>query len=163
MNSDLVKEVTEYLKKDCWYVSCGGAAGSSFQLALGKPIPRDVVLRNTAHSEQFRNFEGEANLLVWCTWRLDGVSHPITGSDDSSEKIELELQQLVGKRVVAAEAQLPGWDLKLEFDGCLILNIFSDHLGSEPSMESNWELHCSGESVIVGAGSQVSVSRHELP
>ncbi len=65
---DISLEVTRALEgKECWYVSCGGAVGSTFELVFGKKIPRRHVVRNPAHSEDFRNFEGEANLLVWCS------------------------------------------------------------------------------------------------
>jgi hypothetical protein len=62
----------------CWYVSCGGAVGPSFQLALGNRVLRNRPLKNSAHPDEFRRFEGEANLLVWCSWRLDGSEGPRT-------------------------------------------------------------------------------------
>src|SRR5262249_7129167 len=58
---------------ECWYVSCGGAAGSTFQLSLGEKVRRSVQLKNPAHSEEFRQFEGEAAIFVWCAWRLDAL------------------------------------------------------------------------------------------
>src|SRR2546430_12818252 len=68
------------LGKPCWYVSCGGSVGATFQLAFGAKIPRDHVVNNRAHSDEYRHFEGEANLLVWCTWRLDGPETPRSNS-----------------------------------------------------------------------------------
>ncbi len=85
---DLGSEVVQALRgKKCWYVSCGRSAASTFELALGEKIPRRQLLHNEAHSLEFQQFEGEANLLVWCTWRLDESSGPISSSDDATERI----------------------------------------------------------------------------
>jgi len=56
----------------CWNISAGGAAGSSFSMALGDRFPRKRELQNPQASEEYRHFEGEYTLLVWCSWRLDG-------------------------------------------------------------------------------------------
>src|SRR5438876_1038613 len=87
------------LGKPCWYVSCGGSAGPTFELALGEKVPREHVLGNRAHSEDFRRFEGEANLLVWCTWRLDAADRPLSSSDDTDAGIKRELTRIVGSVV----------------------------------------------------------------
>src|SRR5262245_4395280 len=91
--------VQALLGKPCWYVSCGGSVGTTFELAIGRKLARDYIVKNKAHWEEFRNFAGEANLLGWCTWRLDGPSAPLTSSDDTIEHVVKELERLVGTTV----------------------------------------------------------------
>src|SRR5437763_16523148 len=95
----------------CWYVSCGGAAGPTFELALGGKVPRRIPHKNPAHAEEFRRFEGEANLLVWCSWRLDGPDCPLTSSDDSPRAVIDGLERLVGVHVESVVVTPPAWDL----------------------------------------------------
>src|SRR5437763_250096 len=123
----------------CWYVSCGGAAGSSFQLALGAKTPRDVPVRNPHHSEEYRRNEGEANLLVWCSWRLDGPDRPMTSSDDGSANQTRFLEQLAGETISAVELRDNCWDLTLTFGNGYRLAVFCDHVG-KASFNGNWEL-----------------------
>jgi hypothetical protein len=141
----------------CWYVSCGGAAGPSFQLALGGKVPRQAPLKNQAHSEEFRRFEGEANLLVWCTWRLDGPDGPLTSSDDTTANIATELQKLVGAAIESVALLPPAWDLTVRFNNGLMLRVFCDHVPGEPSFDGNWELWRRGVAVFVGPGARYEV------
>ena len=46
----------------CWYVSWGGAVGSTFQLAFGEKIARSAVLKNPAHTEEYQRYEG---VMAW--------------------------------------------------------------------------------------------------
>src|SRR5262245_31199240 len=124
----------------CWYVSCGGAAGPTFQLALGGKVPRKVPLKNPAHSEDYRRHEGETNLMDWCSWRLDGPDRPFTSSDDSEEGMTRELARLVGASVESVAVVAPAWDLTVAFSNGLCLRVFCDHLPGEPSFNGNWEL-----------------------
>src|SRR5438105_4761219 len=43
----------------CWHVSCRGAVGPSFQLALGAKIARAIPLKNSKQPAEFRDSEGE--------------------------------------------------------------------------------------------------------
>ena len=97
----------------CWYISCGGAAGATFQLAFGDKVHRAAVLKNPAHSEEYRHYEGEANLLVWCTWRLDGPEGPLTSSDDVQEGVVRSLAQLQDAKVRSVSLTPNSWDLHL--------------------------------------------------
>ena len=71
----------------CWHVSVGGSTLPTFQLALGAKIPRAIPLQNPMQPAEYRDNDGEANLLVWCSWRLDAPDRPLTSSDDSEEVI----------------------------------------------------------------------------
>jgi hypothetical protein len=145
----------------CWYVSAGGAAGSTFQLALGGKVLRARPITNPAHSEEYRRFEGEANLLVWCAWRLDGEDRPLTSWDDSREAIPRELRRLVGARVETVSLVWPAWDLTLCFVGGLQLRIFADHLPGEPSFDGNWELWRPEVAAYVGPGANYAIEARQ--
>jgi len=150
--------VTDHLRSlMCWYVSCGGAAGPTFQLALGDKVPRSVPLKNMMHSETYRHFEGSANLLVWCTWRLDDATAPITSSDDETSSIERGLAKLAGAAVYEATVVPPAWDLTVQFSNGYRLSVFCDHLPGQPSFDGNWELVSRSHALYVGPGSKYSV------
>jgi hypothetical protein len=147
----------------CWYVSTGGAVGSTFELALGGRVPRLVPLNNPGHSDEFRRFEGEANLLVWCAWRLDGADGPLTSWNDSQTSVESQLGKLIGNTVEGVEFLSPAGDLSLRFSGNLTLRIFADHVSPEASMDSNWELWCQDAAVLVEAGGHIKLDKPGQP
>ncbi len=145
----------------CWYVSCGGCTLPTFQLALGEKVPRDAPLRNDKHSEEFRNFEGEANLLVWCSWRLDGADRPVTSSDDTGEAIVRELNGLLNAHVESILLTPPAWDLTVRFSNGLDLRVFCDHVPGDPSFDGNWELWRRDVSVVAGPGERLDIESRE--
>lgn len=149
--------VNRLISLECWYVSAGGAVGTTFQLALGRRIPRDRPLDNQAHSQDYRDSEGEANLLVWCDWRLDGKDEPVTSCDDTPERVRAGLERIVGHKVTAAILVPPAWDLGLEFDGGLILKIFADHVPGDPSFDGNWDLSLQDVGLYVGPGAKLEI------
>jgi len=142
----------------CWYVSAGGNnLGSSFSLAFGDKIARSIPLSNSAHPEHFRQYEGTANLLVWCTWRLDGRDEPITSSDDTEEGISNGLARLTGCTIVDLIVERPCWDLKILFSPFYRLQLFCDHVPGDPSFDGNWEMHAREEAFYFGPGNKVEV------
>jgi hypothetical protein len=148
----------------CWYVSCGGCTLPTFQLALGDKVRRAVALKNLAHPEEYRHYEGEANLLVWCTWRLDGPEGPLTSSDDTADAITRNLDRLRDAKVRSASLTPNTWDLRVSFRNRLKLTVFCDHVPGDPSFDGNWELWLRNLSLIVGPGNRWSVEeRSDLP
>jgi hypothetical protein len=145
----------------CWYVNSGGAAGPTFQLALGGKRPRSVPLTNCAHPEAFRNFEGEAGLYVWCAWRLDGPDRPVTSWDDSDASIEAGLVQLIGNKIEAVEISPPAWELTVRWSNSLCLRVFCDHVPGDPSFDGNWDVQTQSFSIEVGPGVQFRVDRRD--
>jgi hypothetical protein len=137
---------------ECWYVSCGGSAGSTLELALGKKVPRPIPLKNIAHPEEFRHFEGEVSLFVWCAWRLDGLDSPITSWDDSDEAVETGLAKLIGARIESIDVIAPAWDANIRFSNSLCLRIFCDHVPGEPSFAGNWDLRTQQIIIAIGPG-----------
>ncbi|MFV2068584.1 MAG: hypothetical protein ACC645_16565 [Pirellulales bacterium] len=151
---DIVVQLrSQLMDLECWYVSAGGKhVGSTFSLALGARIPREKPLENSAHPEEFRNYEGEGNLVVWCAWRLDGQDAPESSSDDTNEGIEATLEGLVGSSIVDVVVERPAWDLRLLFSPFHQLRLFCDHVPGDPSFDGNWELHTTKESYYFGPG-----------
>lgn len=168
MSDELLRQVKSFVGSmkglRCWYVSCGGAVGPTFQLALGEKVRRLATLRNRAHSEEFRQYEGEANLLVWCTWRLDGPNGPLTSSDDTSENVHANLLRLDGATVQAVSVANQAGDLNVSFRKGLKLRVFCDHVPPSPSFDGNWELWRTDRTLVVGPGHRFEFApRQESP
>jgi hypothetical protein len=144
--------VNALVGKRCWYVSAGGA-GPSFGLAFGKKLMRQQPLTNKAHSPEYRKFEGESNLLVWCSWRLDAASRPLVSSDDKTAVIREGVGRLAGARVEQVRLEKPAWDLALRFSNDLRLKLFCDHVSEAASFDGNWELWLKDRVIVVGLGS----------
>ncbi|MDD4889091.1 MAG: hypothetical protein PHU85_04110 [Phycisphaerae bacterium] len=141
----------------CWNVACGGSAGTTFQLALGGKEPRKVPLRNPNVSEQYRRFEGQVGLMVWCSWRLEGVAGPLTSSEDESPGLVKGLARLTGKSIVRA-ALTDDWYLQLDFSGELRLSIFPDRVERGWTL-GNWEVWTPDREYAVGADLACTVTR----
>lgn len=140
----------------CWYVNAGGAAGSSFSLAFGARKKRRRPLKNPNVSDEFRVHEGEANLLVWCSWRLDGKNDAVASSDQSAEQILSTLESIVGQYVRKVEVLSRAHDFKLSFDD-FVLTVFCDHVPVDPSFDGNWQLSLEGTLTSVGPGFKIDV------
>lgn len=156
VETDVSETVQQIAGLECWYVSAG-AVGASFEMALGRKIAREEPLKNPTHSAEFRRFEGEANLLVWCSWRLDDLHQPLTSSDDTAESLQRELNRLVGAQVRHVAVQPPAWDMTITFSNDLTLRVFCDHLPGDPSFDGNWEVAFENTSLYVGPGAQVEI------
>ena len=137
----------------CWYASSGGCVGSSFQLALGDKIPRPGMLANNTQTDEYRRYEGEIGILVWCAWRLDRLNGSATSWDSDEPTIENGLKPLVGSRIEKIDVDVNSWDAIIKlFDG-LTLNIFCDHISTESSFDGNWELWVRDTLCAFGPGS----------
>ncbi len=164
------------LGKPCWHVSAGGV-GTTFKLSIGKKIRRirpltplptpeeshavkkkpSLPLQSARHREEFRLFNGEQRLLVWCTWRLDGASEPIASSDDTKEEVVLALQGLIDTTVTHVRIEQPAWDLTIQFSNGMILKVFCDHVGADASFPCNWELNEAKSRLAAGPGGQLEI------
>ncbi|QDT98381.1 hypothetical protein V144x_38670 [Gimesia aquarii] len=146
------------LNQKCWYVS-SGAVGTTFELALGKKILRCQRLLNLSHPQEFREYEGSANLLVWCAWRLDRGMKTVTSWDDEIETVVEGLSHLTGKRVIDLDIQTPAWDLLLKFTGDYSLKVFCDHVPGNPSCQDNWILSIPQKTLYAGPGQYYGIER----
>jgi hypothetical protein len=134
----------------CWQISAGKGVGASFLLNLGRKIPLPKPVRNIA-------FVGEASLLVWCNWRLDGASAPITSSDEDDEIIAQKLDVLIGQRITSAAITSKAWDMCLTFSNGLELRVFCDHVPGDPSFDGNWQLRVGNIGVSAGPGYDLKI------
>jgi hypothetical protein len=159
----IAREVVDSMRRrKCWHVTAAPANLSTFELFLGEKVPRDPVLRDYLvarhdRADEADEFEGEANLMVWCTWRLDGKEAPLSSSDDTSEHVAEAMQALVGREALDARVDLPGWDLHLTFSGGLALHVFPDHVPGDPSFSGNWELFLRDKIIAIGVGSTCTI------
>lgn len=154
---EIQHNIKEIVNLKCWYVNAGRGVGSSFSISLGNKIPRKMPLRNSFHTEEYRKYEGEVNLLIWCTWRLEHMGNPILSSDDDDEKIEKILGVLVGKEVITVDVFPPVWDLRILFSDDYRLNVFCDHLPGNPSFNGNWDLKIKNKILFAGPGKEWGV------
>ena len=166
MNDHIPEEISRLVplleSLECWYVSTGGAAGSTFQLSLGEKIRRDIPLKNSVHSEEFRHFEGSASILVWCAWRLDSVNGPITSWDDAQQGVEEGLHKLIGQKIESVDLIPLAWDVNVTFSNGLCLRVFCDHVPGDPSFDGNWDLRIRDVIVAFGPGAKYGIkeTRH---
>ena len=153
-NSAVVEKLNALSGLECWYVNAGGSAGSTFSLSLGERVLRDRATRNTDASSEFQKYQGEATLLVWCSWRLDGEQTTIGSSDEEPSTIKHKLQPLVGKKIQSVEALNAAHDIEVDF-GDVILRIFCDYVPADSSSRENWQLEHQGQLTAVGPGYEV--------
>jgi hypothetical protein len=144
-----------------WFVNCGGAAGSSFSLALGGKVRRSSPLRNPSVSQEFREHTGEANLYVWCSWRLV-VGDSLASSDQEPAQFQTVLSALLGGVVLSASLPEPFHDLELVTDKGR-LQLFCDHVPPAMSYPFNWELTVPGATLSAGPGIKLEVSGPARP
>lgn len=154
---DLLKHIPPLIGLDCWYVSTGGSAKSTFQLALGEKVCRLNPLKNTAHSDEFRQFEGSVNIFVWCAWRLDGSHGPLTSWDDTEQSIKDSLRNLLGNTIEHADIMPNTWDISIRFSNQLCLRVFCDHVPGDPSFDGNWDLRTQTAVIAFGPGANYKI------
>lgn len=98
--------------------------GTTFQFVLEKKISRSCPLLNLCHPQEHREYEGSANLLVWCGWRLDRGAETITSWDEKIESVRNGFEKLKGKKVIEFTTEPPAWDLRLKFTSSYLLKVF---------------------------------------
>lgn len=157
LSVDLFAEVKRLVGKVCWYVSTGGAASTTFELAMGERIPREFAVPNVAHSGEFRKFDGEFGLFVWCAWRLDGTDGPLTSWDDVDENASRLLDTLAGQKITNVKVEPPSWDLTIAFDRGYKLKVFCDHVIGDPRFDGNWDLSMPDKAIYIGASSRCKI------
>jgi hypothetical protein len=154
----IVDFITAAKALPCWNVNCGGAVGTSFSLDFGKRIPRRVPRYSDKRIIEVEEDYGEVHLLVWCAWRLDAESGPLTSSDDSDHGIKLGLSKLIGTTVETINAIPPAWDMTIWFSNGLSLKVFCDHVPGDPSIHGNWDFFLTDKSIHVGPGATYNVT-----
>lgn len=136
-----VQELMSRLQgKVCWYTLAGKGTGSIVQLYLGDKVPRRTPIRNDKLPASAREFDPEYSLLVYCAWRLDGATQPITSwrePEDNDGPMVRGLAELHGETIQAVEVLEPAWDLFLRFTGGKTFRVFCDRAVFEKD-DINW-------------------------
>jgi hypothetical protein len=150
------------LGRKCWYAYT--SVGNTPKLVLGRKVPRDAedlaaraklagrrASRGVArhHPDVWERCQGESELLVWCSWRLDDAKGPVTSWDDESQRCEDGICGLIGHSVRNVEIGA-GWNLRLDFASGLVLSVLPDHVGPSPSFDGNWELWKPDQAYLIG-------------
>jgi hypothetical protein len=160
-DKDALRTLRQLLRKRCWAVSTGGAAGGSVSLEFGKTKKRSVPLRNPKLDKVLREFEGEASLVVWCGWRLLDHQSVIATHDTPESKRISTLNRLVGHSVTKYWRDHVTNDLHLVFGGGYRLSTVNDFLPeSSEAVLDNWQLHADG--AILAANPQNELILEEL-
>ena len=151
--------------RKCWYAYC--SFGNTFKIVLGRKIPRDaedlevrkklaarrsaksLAVREDELSRVWNRFQGESEVLVWCSWRLDAANGPLTSWDDQAENCESGICRLIGHTVRTVEIN-SGWNLRLSFSGGMVLSVLPDHVGFAASFDGNWELWRPDQAYLIG-------------
>jgi hypothetical protein len=161
LSEELAKaKITEFIKgRKCWYAFC---TGSAFQMAFGQKLRRDRELKNQHHPLVYRQFEGESGLVVWCTWRIEGSQGPIASSESKERLCIDSIPKAIGRTVLAVEIG-PGWNLRIEFSGGLVLTVFPDNVGPSHIIDSNWELWRPEDGYFIGTDLKCEVTGRDYP
>ena len=139
--------------KRCWHAYVG--IGCTFAMDLGKKILRDSQERawSEKHARnyppEYRRYEGESHLLVWCSWRIEDGKGPLASSDNDFDVCEQAIRRLIGRAV--REVRIgPGWDLRVEMSSGLTVTVFADHVGAKAIFDGNWELWRPDQAYLIG-------------
>jgi hypothetical protein len=150
------------LGRKCWYAYT--SVGNTPKLVLGRKVPRDaedlaarakLAARRKSRGVARRppdvwdRYQGESELLVWCSWRLDDAKGPVTSWDDDPQRCENGICGLIGHSVRNVEIGA-GWNLRLDFAGGLVLSVLPDHVGPSASFDGNWELWKPDQAYLIG-------------
>lgn len=144
--------------KKCWYAF--SSFGSTVGLDLGRKLLRQRPVKNRAHKPEYRKYEGERHLILWCSWRLERGGLPIISSDGTEQQCQEHLQVLVGRTVRLVEIS-SSWDLRLVFSGGVALSAFPDHVGQSADFDGNWELWTPEQAYLVGTDLECKVIDRE--
>jgi hypothetical protein len=158
---DVVCGIIEAVRqKECWYVDIGGFAAHTFSLHLGRRFKRPSPVGRDLTAE-IALYDGEVNIYVWCAWRLDGPTAPLSSWDDTELSIVEALQRLKGETILEATINTPAWDLDVVFSNALTLRVFCDHVPGQPSYSGNWDIRFGGKLVAFGPGAEYRVQDEE--
>ena len=153
-----IEKLKKMLDRACWHVSAGGSTWPSFVLVMGDKVRRMSPLKNPAQPEDYRQFRGSLELLVWSSWRLQTRTEVLATSDQDDDVVG-QLESLNGIKIVGVSYSEPAWDLRIDFADGRELLTFSDHLEPGASIPENWELTVDGCRLSAGPGHQL----HEEP
>ena len=104
---------------------------------------------------EYQMNDGEFSILVWCDWRLQHASQPVTSSDDTPDQQKRHLLQLVGSSIRDVTIEPPCWDMRVLFSNHFSLAVFCDHVNHEVGFDGNWDFFSPNASVYAGPGTSL--------
>ena len=151
--------MAELVGKECWSVIAGSGTGSIVTLNFGERIPVKRWLSNETLSSDSRRFEGEYALYIECGWRVRSPQGMICSwsSDNAANGPMLTgLQQLEGGTTSVVEISEETYDLRVEFEDGLSLDVFCDQVDTDPEASvDNYSLFTTDSILIVGPRSRL--------
>ncbi len=126
--------------------------GSFITMEFGKELEFEITIRGKVERET----RGEWYFWIqMCSWRIDENFNPIAGCEDSRETIEKALKKIENKKLANIEILNNAFDMKVEFENSIIINLFSIYTEEEDDGE-NWMLFTPERKVLaVGPGQQI--------
>lgn len=157
-----ITDITNLLiGKACWGITGGEGTGSVIGIDIGEKIVRKKPLKNEYLSKDQKAYQGEYDLFVECSWRIDSTEEVICGSKDAIDNLDAMvkgLNRLVGQKIVSVEASIPAYDLEICFDNDLKLKIFCDET-NESEGNDNYTIGTPNGNYIIGCKSQLNIEK----
>lgn len=120
--------------------------GSFITIDFGRDIPSQIKTRSGPKTV----YSGEWHLWIYmCAWRLDKENIPLTGSNDSREKIREILSELASKTLEEVSILNDAFDAIFRFSGGLELRLFSYNTDEH----QQWMFFTPGEKVFTAGPS----------
>ena len=100
-------------------------------------------------------YEGESNLMVWSSWRLQRKLRVISTSEDMESRAIRSIESIVGATILEVTVTSPANDMVICFDTGVVLHLFCDRVGGKT--KQNWEIFAGPKIIAAGPGSQCEV------
>lgn len=154
---ELRNVVSKLRDKKCWSIVAGSGTGSIITMNFGEKVPLKRWLGNETLDPETRRFEGEYALYIECAWRIrssEGVICSWTSDNSPGGEMLFGLGRLEGTTVTAVDLRDGSYDLRLEFNDGLILDVFCDQLDPEEGID-NYSFFTREAVLTVGPGSRL--------
>lgn len=137
----------------CWNVS-SCVIDTSLYFRFGGALE---TLWYTAKGIPKRDFEGQFELLIFCSWRLDNEKHaPIACSARSTyDEIKATMVTLMDDTIDTILLYPPVWEATIRFLSGKSLRLFSNQIPAENCWH-NWGCSTENNTYYVGAGQEIS-------
>ena len=113
---------------ECWSIVGGSGPGSVISLDFGGKILRETPLTNRHLTDVQRIYDSQFGLIVYCAWRILFQQSIIGGWRDSGPGTTLrgQLDLLVGLKVKTVDVNPRTYDLRIEFQENMAMDVFCD-------------------------------------